>query len=429
MGRDMQWDSLWLADNIATMADRSKTDSDSPDLRPTYGSLDHGAIAVKDGRIVWIGQASELSAPLSDLAQDVHNHFGQLITPALIDCHTHLVYGGSRAREFELRLEGATYEEISRAGGGIVSTVKATRAASEDELYASAMPRISRLMYDGVGMVEIKSGYGLDLETEMKMLRVARKLGAALPVQVQTTFLGAHALPPEFAGDSAGYIKLVCDEMIPAIAAAGLADAVDGFCEGIGFSRDEMELIFEAAKRYGLPVKLHAEQLSNLRCAELAASFNALSADHLEYLEADGITAMKKAGTVAVLLPGAFYFLRETKLPPLDDLRSAGVPIALASDANPGSSPITSLLLILNMACTLFRMTPVEALSGVTCHAAKALGVYNDYGTLEVGKSADFAIWNVEHPAELSYRIGDMPLDMRVAAGRKIAVPFGSEFY
>ncbi|MBZ0218243.1 MAG: imidazolonepropionase, partial [Fimbriimonadaceae bacterium] len=378
MRQDKQWDSLWLADNIATMvADPGSGQAIG------YGLLDVGAIAVKDGRIAWIGPVSVLDGEPDELADAVRDLSNRLITPALIDCHTHLVYGGSRAREFELRLEGATYEEIARAGGGIVSTVKATRAASEDDLYAAASPRITRLMRDGVGVVEIKSGYGLNLETEMKMLRVARKLGQDLPVQVRTTFLGAHALPPEFTGDSAGYIELICDEMIPAIAESGLADAVDGFCEGIGFSRAEMEQVFEAARHHGLPVKLHAEQLSNLHGAALAASYHALSADHLEYLDGDGIAAMKEAGTVAVLLPGAFYFLRETKLPPIDDLRRAGVPIALASDANPGSSPITSLLLILNMACTLFRMTPVEALAGVTRHAATALGLGEDYGTLE----------------------------------------------
>ncbi len=386
------------------------------------GLLEKGAVAVKDGRIAWIGAAKDLVDNSAELARDVKHLSGQLVTPALVDCHTHLVYGGSRAREFELRLEGASYEEISRAGGGIVSTVKATRAASEEELFAAALPRISRLMRDGAGVVEIKSGYGLDLETEMKMLRVARRLGDELPARVRTTFLGAHALPPEFAGNSAGYIDLVCGEMIPAIAESGLADAVDGFCEGIGFTHNEMERVFETAKQYGLPVKLHAEQLSNLHGAALAASFGALSADHLEYLDGDGIAAMKEAGTVAVLLPGAFYFLRETKLPPIDALRAAGVPMALASDANPGSSPITSLLLILNMACTLFRMTPVEALCGVTLHGARALGVEGDYGSLEVGKIADFAIWNVDHPAELAYRIGDLSLAKRVVGGSEVAL-------
>lgn len=417
MKQDKQWDSLWLANTIATMAGDADLGEGAG-----YGLIEQGAIGVKDGRIAWVGPAADLNGDPQTLADYVHDLGDQLITPALIDCHTHLVYGGNRAREFELRLEGATYEEISRAGGGIISTVKATRVASDDELYAAALPRINRLMRDGVGVVEIKSGYGLDLETEMKMLRVARRLGNDLPVKVRTTFLGAHALPPEFEGDSAGYIKLVCDEMIPAIAEAGLADAVDGFCEGIGFSRDEIQRVFEAAKRHDLPVKLHAEQLSNLHGAALAASYNALSADHLEYLDNDGIAAMAAAGTVAVLLPGAFYFLRETKLPPVEALRVAGVPIALATDANPGSSPITSLLLILNMACTLFRMTPVEALAGVTRHGAVALGMAQDFGTLEAGKVADFAIWDVAHPAELSYRIGDLPLAKRVAEGVEVAL-------
>ena len=408
---EVHWDSLWLAGNIATMA-ASKT---------SYGMITDGAVAVKDGRIAWIGAASELPGLPKQLAYKIEKFSGKLITPSLIDCHTHLVYGGNRAREFELRLEGASYEDIARAGGGIVSTVQATRSASEDELYHSALSRLTRMMQDGVGVVEIKSGYGLDLETEMKMLRVARRLGEALPVKIQTTFLGAHALPPEYADNSTGYIKLVCDDMIPAIAGAGLADAVDGFCEGIGFSHDEMEAVFEAAKKCNLPVKLHAEQLSNLHGAALAASYKGLSADHLEYLDDDGIAAMKAAGTVAVLLPGAFYFLRETKLPPIEALRAAGVAIAIATDSNPGSSPVTSLLLILNMACTLFRMTPEEALRGVTLNGAAALGLAGDYGSLEVGKFADFAIWNVEYPAELSYRVGDLPLHIRVASGNRVA--------
>jgi len=411
VGNKRQWDRLWLADKIATMAK-----GDAP-----YGLVDEGAIAAKDGRIAWVGKVSDLDGEPSDLADEVITLTGQLVTPALIDCHTHLVYGGDRAREFELRLEGATYEEIARAGGGIVSTVKATRAASEDELFETALPRLSRLMRDGAAVVEIKSGYGLDVKTEMKMLRVARRLGDALPVTVRTTFLGAHALPPEYAGNSAGYIKLVCEDMIPAVAEAGLADAVDGFCEGIGFSRDEIKQVFEAANAHKLPVKLHAEQLSNLHGTALAARYNALSADHLEYLDNAGIDAMKAAGTVAVLLPGAFYFLRETKLPPVQGLRDAGVPIAIATDANPGSSPVTSLLLVLNMVCTLFRMTPEEALLGVTRNGARALGLEADYGSLEVGKAADLAIWNVAHPAELSYRIGDLPLAARVAAGQDVA--------
>jgi len=397
-------DKIWRNARIATMCEGAAD----------YAALEGATIAADKGRIVWLSKdedAPDFSAPQTvDLE-------GRWITPGLIDCHTHLVYGGNRAVEFEQRLQGATYEEISRAGGGIVSTVRATREATRDELIAQALPRLDSLMADGVTTIEIKSGYGLNTQTEMKMLEAARALAEQRDVRVRTTFLGAHALPPEADGDTDAYITSVCEEQLPAIAAAGLADAVDAFCEGIGFSNAQTRRVFEAAEAYGLPVKLHAEQLSNLHGAALAAEFSALSADHLEYVDEAGVQAMHKAGTVAVLLPGAFYFLRDDHLPPVDLLRHHGVDMALASDSNPGSSPMGSLLLVLNMACTLFRMTPVEALAGVTCNAAKALGLENDIGTLEFGKACDLAIWDIEHPAELSYAIGLNRLHARVWHG------------
>jgi imidazolonepropionase len=343
---------------------------------------------------------------------------GRWITPGLIDCHTHLVHAGDRAHEFELRLAGASYEEIARAGGGIASTVTATRAASEAALISSALPRLDALIAEGATTVEVKSGYGLSVESEMRMLRAARALGDTRPVRIATTFLGAHALPPEYAGDADGYVDLVCDEMLPAAAAAGLIDAVDAFCEGIGFTTGQTARVFAAARRLGLPVKLHAEQLSNLHGARLAAQAGALSADHLEYLDEDGIAAMAAAGTIATLLPGAYYFTRETKLPPIAGLRAAGVPIALATDCNPGTSPLTSLLLTMNMAATLFRMTVEECLLGVTRHAGTALGLSREAGMLAPGLSCDLAIWDVERPAELVYRIGANPLHARVFKGR-----------
>jgi imidazolonepropionase len=327
----------------------------------------------------------------------------------LIDCHTHLVYAGTRAHEFELRLQGATYEEIARGGGGIVATVAATREASETELVDAASRRLKHLLDEGVTTIEIKSGYGLRTDAELKQLRVARLLGAAAPVSVRTTFLGAHAVPPEYKGRADEYVDLVCDEMLPAAAAARLADAVDAFCERIGFSPEQTSRVFERARALGLPVKLHADQLSDLGGAALAARFAALSADHLEYTSEAGVRAMAGAGTVAVLLPGAFYFLRETKLPPVQALRDHRVPIAVSTDCNPGSSPLTSILLTLNLACTLFRLTPEEALAGVTCHAARALGIAGTHGTLEVGKACDLAIWEIGAPAELAYAMGANP--------------------
>jgi imidazolonepropionase len=378
----------------------------------SYGLIEKGAVAISDGLIQWVGPEKELPVEFAGLQEK--DLGGRLVTPALIDCHTHLVYGGSRATEFELRLKGASYEEISRSGGGILSTVTATRNASEEELFAQSLPRFDALLAEGVRTVEIKSGYGLDLETEIKMLRVARQLGKERNTRVKTSFLGAHAIPPEFAGKAEAYIDFVCEEVLPAVHEEKLADAVDGFCENIAFSPKQISMVFEKATSLGLPVKLHAEQLSNYGGAALAAKYGALSADHLEYLDEAGILAMAKSGTVAVVLPGAFYTLRETQLPPLNSLRKAGVPISIATDCNPGSSPLTSLLLCMNMACTLFRMTPEEALCGVTREAAQALGIGPEVGTIEVGKKAEFAVWNVEQPAELAYRIGFNPLEEMV---------------
>lgn len=380
----------------------------------SYGLVKTGAIAFRDGKIAWAGPETDLPASYADWPRE--DLGGRLITPALVDCHTHIVFGGNRAREFELRLEGASYEEVARAGGGIVSTVTATRSASEDDLVSDALPRVDTLLAEGVATIEIKSGYGLDIETELRMLRAARRIGRERPVQVRTSFLGAHAVPAEYKDRADAYIDEICLPALTKAAEEGLVDAVDGFCEGIGFSPAQIEQVFKRAKELGLPVKLHAEQLSDLGGTALAARYGALSADHLEYLGADGIAAMAESGTVAVLLPGAFYTLRETQLPPVQALRDAGVPIAIATDCNPGSSPMTSLLLGMNMACTLFRMTPEEALAGATRIAAQALGLA-DAGTIEAGKRADLAVWNVGEPAELAYRIGFNPLHKRIFAG------------
>ncbi len=377
-----------------------------------YGLVPDGAVILEGDRIAWVGPAADL--PRSDLP--MHDMRSRLVTPALIDCHTHIVFGGDRAREFEMRLQGASYEEVARAGGGILSTVTATRAASEDELFAQSLPRLDAILAGGAGTVEVKSGYGLDIETELRMLRVARRLGHARPVTVKTTFLGAHAVPPEYKGRPDDYLT---ERVFPALRAAhaeGLVDAVDAFCEGIAFSPAQVERLFTEARRLGLPVKLHAEQLSNLHGAALAARHGALSADHLEYLDEDGVRAMAAAGTVAVILPGAFYTLRETQVPPIALLRQHGVPMAVATDCNPGSSPMTSLTLAMNMACTLFRLTPEEALLGTTAHAARALQL-TDRGTIAPGQRADLAIWDAHHPAELSYRIGATPLHARIHGG------------
>ena len=378
----------------------------------SYGLIENGAVVISADRIKWVGAEKELPDEFAGLQGK--NLEGRLVTPALIDCHTHLVYGGSRATEFELRLNGASYEEIARNGGGILSTVTATRNASEDELLAQSLPRLDAFLAEGVATIEIKSGYGLDIETEIKMLRVARQLGKERSVRVKTSFLGAHAIPPEFSGKADAYIDFVCEEVLPAVHYENLADAVDGFCENIAFSPNQISRVFEKAKSFGLPVKLHAEQLSNLGGATLAAKYGALSADHLEFLDQTGVEVMGESGTVAVLLPGAFYTLRETQLPPLDSLRKAEVPIAIATDCNPGSSPLTSILLCMNMSCTLFRMTPEEALCGVTVVAAQALGIGDEVGTIEVGKKAELAVWNVDQPAELAYRVGFNPLEEMV---------------
>ena len=378
----------------------------------SYGLIENGAVVISADRIKWVGAEKELPDEFAGLQGK--NLEGRLVTPALIDCHTHLVYGGSRATEFELRLNGASYEEIARNGGGILSTVTATRNASEDELLAQSLPRLDAFLAEGVATIEIKSGYGLDIETEIKMLRVARQLGKERSVRVKTSFLGAHAIPPEFSGKADAYIDFVCEEVLPAVHYENLADAVDGFCENIAFSPNQISKVFEKAKSFGLPVKLHAEQLSNLGGATLAAKYGALSADHLEFLDQTGVEVMGESGTVAVLLPGAFYTLRETQLPPLDSLRKAEVPIAIATDCNPGSSPLTSILLCMNMSCTLFRMTPEEALCGVTIVAAQALGIGDEVGTIEVGKKAELAVWNVDQPAELAYRAGFNPLEEMV---------------
>ena len=370
-----------------------------------YGELLDAAIAVKDGRIAWFGPGDELPASGAVL----HDGQGCWLTPGLIDCHTHIVHAGNRSDEFEARLNGASYEDISRAGGGIMSTVRATRAASDDELLRQSLPRVLALLAEGVTTLEIKSGYGLDADSEAKMLRVARSIGERLPVSVRTTFLGAHALPPEFAGQADAYIDLLCAQMLPALAGDGLVDAVDAFCERIGFTPAQTQRVFDAAQALGLPVKLHAEQLSDLGGAALVARYGGLSADHLEFLSPDGIAAMARHGTVAVLLPGAYYFLRETQPPPVAALRAAGVPMAVSTDCNPGTSPMTSLLLAMNMACTLWRLTPQEALAGVTCHAARALGLQHETGSLALGKRADFALWRIARPADLAYALGLNP--------------------
>jgi imidazolonepropionase len=382
---------------------------------PGLGIVERGAVAVKDGCILFAGLEADLPSVFPDA--ETIDCGGRWITPGLIDCHTHLVYAGDRAHEFEMRLAGATYEEIARAGGGILSTVRATRAASEDELVATALQRLDALIAEGVTTIEIKSGYGLDAENEAKMLRAATRLHAERRITISRSFLGAHALPPEAEGDKDRYIHQVCREQLPLIASEKLADAVDGFCETIAFSPEQIARVFDAARMHGLPVKLHAEQLSNQGGAKLAARCGALSADHLEYLDADGVGAMAKSGTVAVLLPGAFYFLKETQKPPVSLLRKAGVPIAIATDCNPGSSPLTSLLLAMNMAATLFGLTVEECLLGVTRNAARALGALPEIGTLEAGKRCDLAIWEIDRPAELVYRIGFNPLWRRVRKG------------
>ncbi|MCP5083461.1 MAG: imidazolonepropionase [Alphaproteobacteria bacterium] len=393
-------DHLWTNARLATMAGPH-----------AYGLLQGGAVAAKDGKIAWVGPAAD--APE---AAEITDCEGRLITPGLVDCHTHLVYAGNRIGEWEMRLNGASYEELARAGGGIVSTVKGVRGASEEQLVSETLPRLDGLIGEGVTTIEIKSGYGLSTEDEAKMLKAARQLPGQRDITVKTSFLGAHAMPPE-QSDKDAYIEDVCQNQLPHAAEQGLADAVDGFCEGIAFSAEQMERVFKAAAEHGLPVKLHAEQLSNLGGAAMAAKYGALSADHLEYLDEAGVMAMAEAGTVAVLLPGAFYFIKETQAPPVALLRKHQVPIAVATDCNPGSSPLNSLLMTMNMTCTLFELTPEEALAGATREGARALGLHDEAGTLEVGKWCDLAIWNVEEPAALAYAMGFNPLHSRVWHG------------
>jgi imidazolonepropionase len=383
-------------------------------MQTGYGLIEDAAILLDGGRIAWVGPAEDAPA-----AQDQRDCEGRLVTPGLIDCHTHIVYGGSRAHEFEQRLTGVSYSQIAKAGGGIASTVRATRSQTEAELTAAALRRLDALLAEGVTTIEVKSGYGLDRETELKMLRVARGLSTARPVDVVTSYLGAHALPPEFKDDRAAYLDLVCTEVMPAVAKAQLADAVDAFCEGIAFSVAETRRVFKAAKALGLPVKLHAEQLSNLGGSALAAEFGALSVDHIEYLDQAGVDAIASAGTVAVLLPGAYYYLRETQAPPVALLRKAGVPIAVATDLNPGTSPVHSLLTTMNMACVLFGLTPEEALRGVTVNAAKALGL-RDRGMIAPGLKADLVLWDVARPGDLAYPLGFNPLSAVIHQGELV---------
>lgn len=398
---------LWRNARLATLAPGSEG----------LGIIERAALLAQNGRFAFVGAESELPVLATQRAKIIDLE-GRWVTPGLIDCHTHLVHAGNRAHEFELRLAGATYEEVAKAGGGIVSSVKALRSTSEKDLLRQALPRLDALIAEGVTTVEVKSGYGLDLENERKSLKVARLLENERAVTVRTTFLGAHALPPEADGDKQAYIDRVANEMLPAIAAEGLADAVDGFCEGIAFSPDQIAQVFHTAQKHGLPVKLHADQLSNLYGAKLAAEFGALSVDHMEYTDEAGVMAMAKAGTVAVLLPGAFYFIRETQLPPVEQLRKHGVKIAIATDCNPGTSPLTSLLLTMNMSATLFRLTVEECIAGVTREAARALGILAETGTLEAGKWADLAIWDIERPAELVYHMGFNPLHQRIWRGQ-----------
>lgn len=396
MTHPFMWDRLWVGGHLATL---------DPDLGG-YGEIRNGALASRGGRIVWVGAEADLPSPPRECAREVLDLEGRWMTPGLIDCHTHLVFGGDRSGEFEARLQGVSYEEIARSGGGIRTTLAATRAADEETLLRAAVPRFLRLHAEGVTTLEIKSGYGQDPETELRMLRVARQLGESPSVDVQTTLLAAHVLPPEFEGRREEFLEMVREEMIPRAITEGLADAVDAFCEGIAFSVEECREVLQVGKRGGLDVRLHADQLSDGRGARLAAELGALTADHLEYTSAEGVKAMAKAGTVAVLLPGAFYFIRETQPPPVAAFREAGVHMAVATDLNPGSSPLNSLLLAMNLACTLFRLTPEESLRGVTVNAARALGLGGDRGTLETGKMADLAIWEIGHPRELSYWIG-----------------------
>jgi len=401
------WSTLYQNVNLATMSGND------------YGIIENAALAIAEGKIAWIGKQGDLPKFNKALVEVIDGK-NQWLTPGLIDCHTHIIYGGDRANEFELRLHGASYEEIAQNGGGIVSTVNATRAASEDELFESALKRLKAMHQQGVTTIEIKSGYGLNTETELKMLAVATKLSQTLPITVKRTFLGAHALPTEFKNNANGYIDVVVNEMIPQVSKQNLADSVDVFCEGIGFNLAQTERVFKAAKLHNLPIKVHAEQLSDLGGTELAAQYQAVSSEHLEFLSEAGVKAMAQADMTAVLLPGAFYFIRETQLPPIELLRKHNVAMAIATDANPGSSPIHSIQLMLNMACTLFRLTPVEALHGVTCNAAKALGIAQHCGSLKIGYDADLALWDIKQPAELCYQFGVNPLTALIKQGQRV---------
>lgn len=406
---DTNWDCLLLDCRLASLNDNGQP----------YGRIDAAALAWKDGHITYAGPRTDLPGEPKTLARQVESLAGAWVTPGLIDCHTHLVFAGDRAEEFELRLNGASYEDIARAGGGIVSTVRKTREADADALLAASLPRARALLADGVTTLEIKSGYGLDLASERKMLEVARRIASELGVGVRTTFLGAHAVPPEFSGRQSAYVDEVCIHMLPTLAAEGLVDAVDAFCEKIGFTPSETRRVLETAQGLGLPVKLHADQLSDLDGAALVAEFGGLSADHIEYTSHAGVKAMAQAGTVAVLLPGAFHVLRETRLPPIEQLRRHGVAMAVASDLNPGTSPLLSLRLAMSMACTHFRLTPEEALRGTTVHAARALGL-GDRGRLAVGLRADVAVWDIQHPAELCYWLGGAGPRQVYADGRRL---------
>ena len=403
------FDSIWTNGRLVAMAD----DTDG-------GIISDGALAVKDGRILWVGPARHLPDTARFNADTVENLGGAWVTPGLIDCHTHLVYAGNRSNEFEMRIKGADYQAIAEAGGGILSTVRAVRVASEDELYAQSLSRVKAMMADGITTLEIKSGYGLDTASELKMLEVIRRLNIESPLRILPTFLGAHTIPPEFKGQSDTYVDLIIEEMLPRVVEKGLALAVDVFCENIGFTPSQTERIFTAAKAHNLPIKLHAEQLSDSKGAVLAARYNALSVDHLEYLDINDIPVLAKSGCVAVLLPGAYYYLNETRKPPIEALRKAGIPMAVSTDANPGTSPVLSIRSIMNMACVLFQITPLEALAGATIHAARALGLQDDIGTLEKGKAADFIVWDMETPADLAYQMGGNLLRYSVKAGQKI---------
>lgn len=401
------YDSLWLDAHLATLVEPGG-----------YGVIRDGALALDGGRIIWVGPAASLPSGAEAKAASVHHLGGAWVTPGLVDCHTHLVYAGSRATEFEMRLNGAGYTQIAAAGGGIMSTVRAVREADEDALFAQSLSRLQSMMAGGVTTLEIKSGYGLDLENELKMLRVIRRLANVLPLDVSATFLGAHAVPPEYNGRPDDYIDVVVEKMIPKVAAEQLADAVDVFCETIAFSLSQTERVFDAAAKAGFRIKLHAEQLSDSKGARLAARFDALSVDHLEYVDPADVPVLAESGCVAVILPGAFYFLNETRKPPIEAFRKAGVPMAISTDSNPGTSPCLSLLLMMNMACVLFRMTPAEALAGVTRNAAAALGLAKEIGTLECGKRADLAIWHIDSPTDLACQIGGYPLAGVVKAGQ-----------